>query len=140
MTRYTPPDIRTLSPGEIFVFGSNLDGRHGKGAAKFANQKFGAQWGVAEGITGRCYALPTVGHNLSRMPIEDVEKHVNTFLRCTSLFPELTFLVTLVGCGLAGHKIQDIGPMFSERTDNVILPIEFHEAMQNNPCAESNAV
>lgn len=123
--RYTNPDIRKLEEGEIFVFGSNTDGRHGKGAAKFAMQKFGAVWGDAEGLTGRCYALPTVGRNLSKMSVDRVKIHVARFLKFAAKHPELTFLVTLVGCGLAGHKIKDIGPMFAERLPNVILPKEF---------------
>lgn len=123
--RFTDPDIRKLAEGEIFVFGSNTDGRHGKGAAKYAMQKFGAKWGDGEGLTGRSYALPTVGHNLSKMSLERIEIHVNRFLKCAKAHPELMFLVTLVGCGLAGHKPKDIGPMFAERLPNVILPKEF---------------
>lgn len=124
-TRTTPPDIRSLEPGEIFVFGSNTEGRHGKGAAKFAMQKFGARWGAAEGLTGRCYALPTVGHRLSKMSLAEIAAHVARFRRFAILNPELTFLVTEVGCGLAGHKVKDIAPMFSDMPTNVVLPARF---------------
>jgi hypothetical protein len=123
--RYTPPNIRKLEEGEIFTFGSNTQGRHGKGAAKFAMQKFGAKWGDAEGLTGRCYALPTVGDNLSKMSINSIATHVRRFYKCAEKHPELTFLVTLVGCGLAGHKIKDIAPLFNYQLPNVILPKEF---------------
>ena len=123
--QHTPPDIRSLNEDEIFVFGSNTQGRHGKGAAKFAMQKFGAKWGVAEGLTGRCYALPTVGDNLSFMSKERIAIKVRRFYECAKEHPELTFLVTLVGCGLAGHKVKDIAPMFAKPLPNVVIPEEF---------------
>lgn len=122
---FTPPDIRDLRGNEIFVFGSNTDGRHGKGAAKFAMQKFGAQWGAAEGLTGRCYALPTVGYRLSRMSLEQVKIHVDRFLAYAESRHDLVFLVTQVGCGLAGHTVQTIAPLFARRLPNVVLPREF---------------
>lgn len=128
--RFTSPDIRKLAPGEIFVFGSNTEGKHGKGAAKYAMQKFGAKWGDAEGLTGRCYALPTVGDRLSKMSLDRISIHVQRFLKCAAKHPELTFLVTLVGCGLAGHKVRDIGPMFAQRLPNVILPKEFVDTLK----------
>jgi len=127
----TPPDIRSLAEGEIFVFGSNTEGRHGKGAAKYAMQKFGAKWGDAEGLTGRCYALPTVGRSLSKMTVEQIATHVRRFYECAQANPGLTFLVTLVGCGLAGHKYKDIGPLFRERLPNGIIPIEFEKSIQD---------
>jgi hypothetical protein len=123
--RYTPDNITELKENEIFCFGSNTDGRHGKGAAKFAWQKFGAEYGVGEGITGRCYALPTVGHNLSKMSLLKIKIHVENFLKCAAENPDKTFLVTQIGCGLAGHKPKDIAPMFKRRTENVIIPKEF---------------
>lgn len=123
--RYTPDNITELGEGEYFTFGSNTDGRHGKGAAKFAWQKFGAEYGVGEGITGRCYALPTVGHNLSKMSLLKIKVHVENFLKCAADNPDKTFLVTQIGCGLAGHKPKDIAPMFKKRTENVIIPKEF---------------
>lgn len=127
--RFTNPDIRRLEPGEIFVFGSNTQGRHGKGAAKYAMQKFGAKWGDAEGLTGQCYALPTVGDNLTKMRAERIAVHIQRFLKTAAKHPSLTFLVTLVGCGLAGHKPSIIGPMFAGAPSNVILPKEFWEAI-----------
>lgn len=122
-TRRTSPEIiKSLAPGEIFVFGSNLDGRHGKGAALTAMRKFGAQYGVAEGLTGQTYALPTVGRRLSRMPLRDVEAHCRKFVRFAASRPDLTFLVTPVGCGLAGHKAKEIAPFFADAPENCILP------------------
>jgi tetrahydromethanopterin S-methyltransferase subunit A len=129
---FTPDDIRNLNENEIFVFGSNTQGRHSKGAALTAQRKFGAKYGVGEGITGKTYALPTVGNNLSKMSVETIRKHVNRFLRCAAENPDKIFLVTLVGCGLAGHKVRDIGPMFKERTENVILPKQFWDEINKS--------
>lgn len=123
--RYTPPDVLSLAPNEIFVFGSNTEGRHGKGAAKFAMQKFGAKWGDAEGLTGRCYALPTVGNRLSKMTVSQIAKHAGRFKACAAENPDKIFLLTLVGCGLAGHKVRDIAPLFADCPPNVVKPIEF---------------
>lgn len=118
----SPKQIDSLNPGEVFVFGSNLDGRHGKGAALTAARKFHARFGVAEGLTGLCYALPTVGRRMSRMPLRDVEEHCRRFVRFAATRPDLTFLVTPVGCGLAGYKPKDIAPFFSDAPDNCLLP------------------
>ena len=126
--RTTPENIRSLERGEIFVFGSNLDGRHGKGAAKLAAQKFGAKYGDAEGLTGQCYALPTVGYNLSRMSLPRVREHIRRFIVFATDNPSLTFLVTKVGCGLAGFSVEEIASEFRNYhiPKNVILPPEFH--------------
>jgi hypothetical protein len=123
--RYTPDNIVELKESEIFCFGSNLAGRHGKGAALIARKKFGAVYGVGEGLTGRCYAIPTKGHNLSRMSLKEIKKHVDIFLEFAKDNPDKKFLVTQIGCGLAGHRPKDIAPMFRERTENVIIPKEF---------------
>ena len=123
--RYTPENITKLGQSEIFVFGSNADGWHSKGAALTAKQKFGAIYGEAEGLMGQSYALPTVGHRLSRMPLEKIKIHAERFIKCAKEHPELTFLLTLVGCGLAGHKVKDIAPMFADCPENVIKPKEF---------------
>lgn len=124
---YTPEKITRLEPGQIFVFGSNLDGRHGKGAALTAMRKFGAKYGVAEGLTGQCYALPTVGKRLSRMPLRDVEAHCLKFVKFARTRPDLTFLVTPVGCGLAGFSPRQIAHFFIDAPDNCILPKCFCE-------------
>jgi hypothetical protein len=92
----------------IFVFGSNLDGIHGAGAARYAREHHGAQMGVGEGLTGNSYALPTVGHSLARMPLDEVAGHIRTFLDFAAENPGLTFALTPAGCGLAGHKKRDV--------------------------------
>ncbi len=131
--KYTPDNIRHLEPGEIFVFGSNTEGRHGKGAAKFAHQKFSAKWGVGEGLTGRCYALPTVEARLQKMSLPRIQHFVERFLKTARANPDLTFLVTQVGCGLAGHKVRDIAPMFRDAPENCVLPEVFHNVIAELP-------
>ena len=113
--------ISKLGENEIFVFGSNIQGAHGGGAAWFAHKTFGAEWGVGEGITGRTYALPTMEGEAS------LKKAVNNFIACARQHPELTFLVTAVGCGIAGYTPDEVAPLFKEATslENVYLPQVF---------------
>lgn len=119
---FTPEFITELKPNEIFVFGSNIGGFHGGGAARIANMKFGAEWGVGEGITGQCYALPTMEGG-----IDYIAGKVQNFLVCAKAHPELKFLVTKIACGIAGFRIEEIAPLFADaiRMENVILPREF---------------
>ena len=115
--------IAALGENEIFVFGSNIQGAHGGGAAWFAYKHLGAEWGVGEGLTGRCYALPT-------MEGETSMKHaVERFTDCARQHPELTFLVTAVGCGIAGYTPQQVAPLFKEASEleNVYLPQVFSQ-------------
>lgn len=121
---YTPEFITTLQPNEIFVFGSNIRGMHGGGAAAIAWRKFGAEWGVGEGLTGQCYALPTMEGG-----VDYIAGKVQVFLACAQAHPELKFYVTKVACGIAGFTIEEIGPLFSNaiHMENVILPREFVE-------------
>lgn len=119
---FTPECITELRPNEIFVFGSNIQGHHGGGAARVAYQKFGAEWGVGEGLTGHCYALPTMEGGT-----DYIAQKVQNFLTCAQQHPELTFLVTKVACGIAGFSVHEIGPLFKDAIpmENVILPREF---------------
>lgn len=131
----TPPDIHNLMPNQIFVFGSNTNGVHGKGAARTAADLFGAVRGIGEGRTGQCYAIPTRrmlphqfgqrGFKFETLSLEDIGHHVGRFLAYTRDHPELQFLVTLIGCGYAGYRPEQIKPMFARRTENVIVPVEF---------------
>lgn len=98
----------------IFVFGSNLDGIHGAGAAKYANQKRGAKWGAGEGLMGTCYALPTKGHKISYMDLEDVVGYIENFCQFALTTPNASYMVTQVGCGLGGFTKQEIAPAFAE--------------------------
>lgn len=92
----------------IFVFGSNLSGIHGAGAAKYAYENCGAEWGVGQGLTGCSYALPTKGENISDEPWSFVEKHLLEFLSFARQHPELDFALTPVGTGLAGHSKKNL--------------------------------
>lgn len=132
----TPHDIHNLMPNQVFVFGSNTAGVHGKGAARTAQQLFGAQRGIAEGRTGQCYAIPTriyIGRDeehwkvrFEPMPLDKIEAAIYRFLEYADQHLELEFLVTKLGCGYAGYDAKDIAPLFRrERPINVVLPIEF---------------
>ena len=123
--RIASAHIAALGENEIFVFGSNIQGSHGGGAAWFVYKNLGAEWGVGEGLTGRCYALPTMEGEASM-------KHaVEHFIDCAKSHPELTFLVTAVGCGIAGYTPNEVAPMFKEAAslENVYLPQVFWEAL-----------
>jgi len=122
----SPEFITDLMPNEIFVFGSNDQGVHGKGAAKDA-LKFGAKWGVGQGRQGDTYAIPTKYTWRKPKPLKEIEMEVWKFLRYASDHPEYIFLVTRVGCGYAGHMPSQIAPMFKEALElkNVLLPESF---------------
>jgi hypothetical protein len=102
----------------IFVFGSNLAGRHGRGAALEARKKHGAIYGQGEGRQGNRYAIPTKDADLLPMSLDDIYNAVARFLVCARLNPELQFNVTRIGCGLAGYTEADIRPMFSGAPSN----------------------
>ena len=124
--RYTPEMITSLSDKEIFVFGSNLAGAHGGGAARVAYNKFGAVWGQGVGLQGQSYAIPTMHGG-----IKEIKPYVDEFIGFASNHPEYTFLVTKIGCGIAGFAIEEIAPLFAEavKLQNVVLPREFAEIL-----------
>lgn len=125
--------ITSLKDNEIFVFGSNEAGRHGKGAAKFAREKFGARHGIGSGPTGRCYAIPTKDSTLRVLPPQLIKIYVDAFTAYAKDHPDLTFLVTEIGCGLAGYNHQQIAPLFVEALylNNVRLPKKFIEVLEH---------
>lgn len=114
----------------VFVFGSNLAGRHGAGAAKDAVRYWGAQRGVGHGPTGYAYAIPTKDANLRSLPISTIGAFVKTFLRYAASRPDLEFLITKVGCGLAGYTVQEIAPFFLRATSNCKLPSQFQKILK----------
>lgn len=114
-----------LSMTKIFVFGSNLAGRHGKGAALTARNEWGAVYGVGEGRTGNAYAIPTKDKAIRPLRLEQINACVKTFIEYAWAHPELTFLVTPIGTGLAGYKHEDIAPMFQAAPKNCLLPGEW---------------
>lgn len=107
---------------KIFVFGSNLAGRHGKGAALEARTKYAAEYGVGEGRTGFAYAIPTKDHALRPRSLACIELSVERFIEYACAHPELEFLVARVGCGLAGYIDEEISPLFEKAPANCALP------------------
>lgn len=106
----------------IFVFGSNLAGRHGAGAALHARNHCGAKYGVGEGLQGKSYAIPTKDEQLRTLPLERIREYVERFIAFATERSDLTFEVTRIGCGLAGYKDEDIAPMFQGAPTNCKLP------------------
>ena len=120
--RCTPDFIRSLEPNEIFVFGSNLAGAHGGGAARIAMDKFGAVWGQGVGLQGQSYAIPTMQGG-----VETIKPYVDEFIEFAKMHPEYKFLVTRIGCGIAGFTDEEIAPLFKDAQplENVWLPKSF---------------
>ena len=119
---FTPDRITSLKENEIFVFGSNLAGAHSGGAARLAYQRFGAVWGQGVGLQGQSYGIPTMQGG-----VETIKPYVDEFIVFARQHPELRFLVTRIGCGIAGFEPEEIAPLFAEALDleNVILPEDF---------------
>ena len=117
--RTTPEFITQLQPNEIFVFGSNLKGMHGGGAAYVAFRKFGAIMGQGVGLQGQSYAIPTMQGG-----VETIRPYVDEFIAFARQHPELVFLVTRIGCGIAGFRDSEISPLFEQAHDveNIVLP------------------
>lgn len=120
--RYTPDMITHLKDGEIFVFGSNLQGMHGGGAARIAHERFGAIWGQGVGLQGQSYGIPTMHGG-----VEAIKPYVDEFIEFAKANSSLTFLVTKIGCGIAGFKEEEIAPLFAQALDieNIFLPKSF---------------
>jgi len=121
--------ITKLADNEIFVFGSNYAGCHGKGAALDAVRKFGAINGQGTGLMGRSYGIATKDRNLNVLPLSSIQAQIRKFYEFAFHHPALIFIVTPIGCGLAGYKPKDIAPLFNfyKRPLNVVLPDEFKE-------------
>lgn len=107
----------------VFVFGSNLAGIHGAGAARFALENHGAVWGQGIGLQGNSYGIPTKDENIETLPLEEIDKHVKDFLDFARQNTHMEFNVTRIGCGLAGYKDHQIAPMFNGAPDNCTLPV-----------------
>ena len=119
---YTPERISELKPNEIFVFGSNLAGSHGGGAARLAYDRFGAIWGQGVGLQGQSYGIPTMHGG-----VDVIKPYVDEFIEFAKAHPEYKFLVTKVGCGIAGFTVDEMAPLFAGaiEVENIILPKEF---------------
>ena len=132
---FTSERISELKPNEIFVFGSNLAGFHGGGAARLAYERFGAIWGQGVGLQGQCYAIPTMQGG-----VETIKPFVDEFIEFAFIHIEYKFLVTPIGCGIAGFTAEEIAPLFKDAVDlpNVILPKSFVEVIQHKPNVAMN--
>lgn len=119
--------IVTLQSNEIFVFGSNLAGQHGGGAARLAYQKFGAVWGQGVGLQGQSYGIPTMQGG-----VETIKPYVDEFIEFAEQHPSKTFLVTEIGCGIAGFTVGEIAPLFEQakEVENIYLPQRFWEVLR----------
>lgn len=132
----------TLKPIEIFVFGSNLKGIHGAGAALHARKYHGAILGQGSGLQGNSYAIPTVYVPMRPLPLETIGRYVDLFRTFAAAgVDRYIFNVTPIGCGLAGYKPYQIAPLFVNMPSNVKLPVEFtsiiHENIKNPQTVES---
>ncbi len=121
-SRVSAPQITALGSDEVFVFGSNLAGMHGGGAARLACQRFGAVWGRGVGLQGRSYAIPTMQGG-----VETIAPYVDEFIEFAKCHPHLKFLVTEIGCGIAGFAPAEIAPLFARARGvaNIALPLRF---------------
>ena len=125
--RITPENITGIKENEVFVFGSNLSGRHGKGAAKTA-LVWGAKWGRPSGLQGKTYGIPTKDASIKRtLRIDEIKPFVDDFIEWAKHHSGNTFLVTEIGCGLAGYSPKDIAPLFKDAVsiENIWLPAKF---------------
>lgn len=136
--KYTPEKISKLNPLDVFVFGSNKKGMHIGGAARTANKKFGAKWGISEGISGQSYAIPTLDENMNKVSEEELTNSFEHFIEFADNNRHLTFFVTKIGCGIANWPINEVKKCFWRGTQrvspdgsfkiiptNVIIPEEF---------------
>jgi hypothetical protein len=128
---FTPNRISALAANEIFVFGSNLSGMHGGGAALIAYERFGAIWGQGVGMQGQSYGIPTMQGG-----VETIRPYVDEFIRYAAQHPEYKFLVTRIGCGIAGFSDAEIAVLFRDAIgrENIILPRTFVEVLEQGDC------
>ncbi len=124
--RITPNRITQLATNEVFVFGSNLQGHHYGGAARIANEKFGAIFGQGVGLQGQSYAIPTMQGG-----VETIRPYVDEFIEFAKQHPELIFYVTRIGCGIAGFQDSEIAPLFRGAIgiENIALPQSFMDVI-----------
>ena len=123
---FTPDYISELKDGEIFVFGSNIAGQHGGGAARLAYNQFGAEWGVGVGLTGQTYAIPTMHGG-----VDAIAPYVDEFIEFARQNSDMKFYVTRIGCGIAGFRDEDIAPLFRNAltVSNIVLPKSFYNIL-----------
>lgn len=135
-SRVTPSAVNVLADNEIFVFGSNFEGRHIGGAAHAAHEKFGAVWGIGEGLQGKSYAIPTMDG------LDQIKAPVDRFFSFAKQHHELKFFVTRIGCGIAGYTDEQIAPLFIDAAflPNVYLPLSFWKIVKDIPNSDEYAI
>lgn len=111
----------------IFVFGSNLAGIHGAGAAAYARQYHGAIYGQGIGLQGDSYGIPTKDHRIHTLSIREITLYVDQFLEFARTHPAMTFNVTRIGCGLAGYTDGHIAPLFKAAPSNCVLDYKWKQ-------------
>lgn len=129
--KITSDHITVLKPGQIFVFGSNESGRHGAGAAKTA-MKWGARYGQAFGLQGQTYGIPTMNASITaKLSLKKIQEYIDRFYLFAKEHCELEFLVTEIGCGLAGFTVEEITPLFKQcaTLPNISLPRNFWQTL-----------
>jgi hypothetical protein len=131
LTRYHPDNETPVGLDWIWVFGSNLAGRHGAGAALVAANRFAAVYGQGVGPTGRAYAIPTKDGQLGVLSLDEIERYVAQFLEYAQAHPELYFYITRIGCGLAGYRDSQIAPLFADAPSNCCIPIQWSSYVQS---------
>ncbi len=122
----------------VFVFGSNLAGRHGRGAAYEALRTHGAIYGQAEGRQGFSYAIPTKDENLFPLRVDEIKMYVDRFIEYAKANASTIFMVTRIGCGLAGNKDEEIAPLFRDAPQNCVLPENWRWIADHRPKATSS--
>ncbi len=143
--QFTPEYIEDLHPSEVFVFGSNAAGNHYGGAARLAFERFGAVWGVGEGLRGNSYAIPTLNGDMTVVRATSLCYSLKEFLRVVECNPGYTFLLTKIGCGIAGWGVKTVARIFWQAAsefykgkwyayvgslpENLVIPVEFHDYM-----------
>lgn len=133
--KITPNNITHLKPNEIFVFGSNMLGHHAGGAARTAVEKFGAVYGQPVGLQGQSYALPTLDANMNKVSLEQLKGTIERFTETVLSHPNKRFLLTEIGCGIAGFKVSEIAPLFEKaflkNVSNLSFPQSFIDYLTN---------
>jgi hypothetical protein len=131
--KFTPDKITKLKKNQVFVFGSNEAGIHGAGAAKLAVEKFGAKMGMGYGLQGQSFGIPTKDTFIRTLSLDKIEFYIYSFLSEVMEYPDTEFLVTKIGCGLAGYSEEEIANLFKGKfiPENVILPESFYNIINS---------
>lgn len=132
-------NISTLSPNEVFVYGANEAGIHGAGGAYLAYSQFGAKWGKY-GYDGQAYGIPTKSDTYRVLTVNEIMYHVHVFIQCVKAHPDKDFLLTEIGCGLAGYNPSDIAPLFRAAIDlpNLYFPQRFADILSTYNIVEES--